>query len=115
MSLPASLAASLALTLLLELGFALIWGVEARQLPRVALANVLTNPAVVLCHALARRFLPGVLLPATLALEACAVAAEGWLFARRGGIHLPWAFSLCANLFSFSIGILLLYIRRIIL
>lgn len=102
-----SLAVSLALTLVLELGFALLWGVGRRDLLLVALANVLTNPAVVLCHTLTALFHPAALIPVTFALEAGAVLAEGRLFATRGDIRFPWGFSLCANLFSFSIGMMI--------
>ena len=107
MNIFASLAVSLALTLVLELGFALLWGAERHDLPLVALANVLTNPAVVLCHTLAALFFPAALPPVTLVLEAGAVLVEGRLFATRGDIRFPWGFSLCANLFSFSIGFLI--------
>ena len=102
-----SLAVSLALTLVLELGFALLWGAGKRDLPLVALANVLTNPVVVLCHTLAALFFPAALPPVTFALEAGAVLAEGRLFATRGGIRFPCGFSLCANVFSFSVGLLI--------
>ena len=107
MSVFVSLSVSLALTLVLELGFALLWGVGRRDLSLVALANVLTNPAVVLCHALASLFFPAALLPVTFALETAAILVEGWLFAGRGGIRFPWGFSICANLFSFSVGLLI--------
>lgn len=107
MNLILSLLVSLALTLVFELLFALLWGVGRRDLPLVALVNVLTNPAVVLCHALAAAYLPALILPATALLELGAVAVEGWLYAGRGEIRFPWAFSLCANLFSFTIGLLL--------
>lgn len=102
-----SLGVSLALTLALELGFALLWGVEGRDLPLAALVNVLTNPLVVLCHALTAQFWPAGLVGVTLLLEAGAVAVEGYLYRSRSGIRFPWAFSLCANLFSFTIGLLL--------
>ena len=102
-----SLTVSLALTLVLELGFALLWGAGKNDLPLVALANVLTNPVVVLCHTLAALFFPAALLPVTLVLEAGAVLAEGRVFATRGEIRFPWGFALCANLFSFSIGFLI--------
>ncbi len=46
------LALSLGLTLLLEGTFVLVWGVRGRDLLLVLLANVLTNPAVVLLHKL---------------------------------------------------------------
>lgn len=107
MNIFASLAVSLTLTLVLELGFALLWGVGRRDLSLVALANVLTNPAVVLCHALAALFIPAALPPVTFILEAGAILVEGRLFADRGGIRFPWGFSLCANLFSFSVGLLI--------
>lgn len=102
-----SLAVSLALTLALELFFALLWGVRRRDLPLAALANCLTNPPVVLCHALAAGYTPALLLPATLALELGAVLAEGYLYRTRSEIKFPWLFSLCANLFSFTAGLLL--------
>lgn len=107
MNIFASLAVSLVLTLVLESGVALLWGIGKRDLPLVALANVLTNPVVVLCHTLAALFIPATLLPVTFVLEAGAITVEGRLFATRGGIRFPWAFSLCANLFSFSVGLLI--------
>lgn len=107
MSIFVSLAVSLALTLVLESGFSLLWGVGKRDLALVALANVLTNPVVVLCHTLTAIFIPAALPPVTFILEAGAVLAEGRLFSTRGGIRFPWVFSLCANLFSFFIGLLI--------
>lgn len=107
MNLFVSLAVSLALTLALELTFALLWGARRGDLALVALANVLTNPVVVLCHGLAALWFPVALLPVTMALEAGAVLVEGWLFATRSDIRFPWAFSLCANLFSFTVGLFL--------
>ena len=107
MSIFASLAVSLALTLVLELGFSLLWGAGKRDLPLVALANVLTNPVVVLCHTLTALFIPAALPQVTFALEAGAILVEGRLFSTRGGIRFPWLFSMCANLFSFSVGLLL--------
>lgn len=107
MSIFLSLAVSLLLTLALELGFALLWGVERRDLTLVALANVLTNPVVVLCYTAADSFVPELLIPITAVLEVGAVIVEGRLFHTRGGIRFPWAFALCANLFSFTIGLFL--------
>lgn len=102
-----SLAGSLALTLMVELAFALAWRAERRDLPAVALANLLTNPAVVLCHHAAAWYIPGLLTPVTLGLELDAVAVEGLVYSRRSRIIRPWAFSLCANTVSFLIGLLL--------
>ena len=107
MSVFISLGVSLALTLLLELGFALIWKVQKADLPLVALANVLTNPVVVLCHMMTRFYFPTVLPFFTAVLEFGAFSVEGYLFSTRSQIRRPWLFSLCANLFSYVVGILL--------
>lgn len=100
-----SLAISLGLTLALELAFALIWRVERSDLPAVALANLLTNPIVVLCHHGAAWYFPKYLMAATLALELWAVGTEGVIYRRRSQIARPWAFSLCANLLSYCAGL----------
>lgn len=102
-----SLAVSLALTLVQELGFALLWRVERADLPVVALANLLTNPIVVLCHHAAAWYVPKYLLAATLALELWAVGTEGFIYRRRSQISRPWAFSLWANGLSFLTGLLI--------
>ena len=107
MSIFISLAASLALTLALELIFALMWRVGRADLVLVALSNVLTNPVVVLCHILTVLWRPALLTPVTAALEAGAVLVEGRLYATRSDIRSPWLFSLLANLFSFTVGLLL--------
>lgn len=100
-----SLAVSLGLTLALELAFALIWRVERSDLPAVALANLLTNPVVVLCHHAAAWYFPKYLVAATLALELWAVGTEGLIYRRRSQINRPWAFSLSANLLSYCAGL----------
>lgn len=102
------LALSLGATLALELAFALLWGVKKEDLPLVALANVLTNPAVVALHWLCALWAPALLAAATVCLEAGAMAAEGGIFCRRGGIARPWLFALCVNLFSYLTGTILL-------
>lgn len=102
-----SLAGSLGLTLLLELAFALARRVERRDLAAVALANLLTNPVVVLGWHAAAWYAPGALIAVTLALEAGAVWAEGLVYARRSQISRPWTFSLWANALSFLTGLLL--------
>lgn len=102
-----SLAGSLVLTLALELSLALVWRLDWRDLPAIALANLLTNPAVVLCYHAAAWYAPRSLLSITLALELGAVTVEGFVYARRSQIRRPWAFSLCANALSFLTGVLL--------
>ena len=95
---------SLLLTEGLELLFALIWGVRGgADYCLILLANLLTNPAVVFL----RYTITGA--PAFIfLLESSAVLIEGALYARRGRtIRRPWIFSLCANAFSFGLGLLL--------
>ncbi|MBR4702862.1 MAG: hypothetical protein IKO91_03370 [Oscillospiraceae bacterium] len=102
----ASLGVSLALTLVLELLFAFLWGLRGRDLILCILVNVLTNPPVVLCALLWRAYAPGPeWLPVPL-LEAGAVLVEG-LFYRRNGerVRRPFLFSLCANAFSYGLGL----------
>lgn len=90
----------LALTLAVELTAALLWGVRGQDLLLCALANVLTNPAVVLLN---------LLFPAPwllLLLECAAVGVEGLIYlqcARK--IRAPFLFSLCANGCSFGLGL----------
>lgn len=100
-----SLAVSLGLTLALELAFALIWRVERSDLPAVALANLLTNPVVVLCHHTVAWYFPRYLMAATLVLELWAVGTEGVIYRRRSQISRPWTFSLCANFLSYCAGL----------
>lgn len=107
MSLFFSLAGSLGLTLLLELGLALLWRVDRRDLLAVALANMLTNPIVVLCCHVTAWYAPGFRTAATLALELGAVLTEGLIYCRRSQIDRPMAFSLWANALSFFTGLLL--------
>lgn len=95
-----SFAVSLGLTLLLELPVGYLWGLRSRHDLTVAvLVNVLTNPAVVLLNALG--------LPA-LALEGAAVCVEGGCYRACGrDIQRPFLLALCANLFSYTIGLVL--------
>jgi len=93
-------AISLGLTLLLELPLAVLWGVRRhRDIQLAVLVNVLTNPAVVLLCGLGCPVLP---------LEAAAVAVEGICYRACGeDIRRPYLLSLCANVFSYSIGLVL--------
>lgn len=100
------LAVSLALTLLLEEGFALAWGLrERRELVVVALVNVLTNPAVVLFYHTAVGLWGWRGLPVTAALETLAVLIE-WRCYRACSKQLrrPFLFALLANAFSYDAG-----------
>ena len=98
MTLLASVLTALVLTLLLELLFALIWGVRRDGLLLVVLMNIMTNPAVVTTHFLFPAF-------PVLILEAAVVGAEG--LCARGCIRQPWLYALLSNTLSFSVGLLL--------
>lgn len=90
----------LALTLIFEGIVALVWGLRRWNLLLFILVNVLTNPAAVLLHTL----FPGP--AATAALELGAVAVEGLCYDKLGyAVRRPWLFSLCANAFSFCLGL----------
>ena len=92
---------SLGLTLCFELAFALLWGVRGRDLLLIALANGVTNPAVVLLHTL----FPSPVVTATLELSA--VLVEGLLYRQFApSLRRPMFFSLLANALSFSLGLL---------
>lgn len=101
--------ASLGLTLLLEVPFAWAWGLRDRHnLTVVVLVNVLTNPAVVLLNFLLAACTdwpwPAVQLP----LEALAVGVEAVCYRSCGkDVRRPTLLSLCANGFSYGVGLLL--------
>lgn len=92
----------LVLTIVFEGIIALVWGLRRRDLLLFVLVNVLTNPAAVLLHAM----FPGPTV--TAALELGVVAVEGLCYDRLGyAVRRPWLFSLCANAFSFCLGLVL--------
>ena len=95
---------SLALTLVLEGLFALLWGVRGKGDWRLLLlVNVATNPIVVSLYRLGLDT-----WPAVAALELAAVLAEGLAYRRWGKTTRPaLLFSLCATCFSFFSGLLL--------
>ena len=107
-SLYIALGVSLALTLAVELGFALLCRHRGRTLLLVALVNVLTNPLVVQAALLWRQYaLPGY-AAAVAVLEVLAVLIEGLIYQKsRRGFARPYVFSLAANVLSFGLGLLL--------
>lgn len=107
------LALSLALTLVLEELFALLWGLRGRrELGTVALVNVLTNPPVVLLYHTAVGLLGWNAMVVTAVLETAAVLVE-WRYYRLCSQQLrrPFLFALLTNLCSYVTGqlITLLY------
>lgn len=108
MKLLLSLGVSLGLTLALELGFALLEGVrKPKELGLVALVNVLTNPVVVLVYLLSAGLAPLLRTLLKLALELGAVIMEWRIYRYCSSIPYPLRFSICANLFSYGMGVML--------
>ena len=102
-----AMAISLIETLILELGFALFWGVRGRKdLQWVILVNVLTNPIVVFTYYYVRiRHLPVNYGIVTLALETFAVVTEALIYQKKAEtVGKPWVFSLSVNAFTFAVG-----------
>lgn len=108
------LAISLAMTLALELLYALFWGVrDRRDLILCALVNVLTNPIVVFIFYYVWYTRPPVRQGwVTLVTEVLAVVTEALLYQRFArSIRRPWLFALSANAFSYAVGELINGIR----
>lgn len=105
MALFLSMLTALSLTLVLELLFALVWGIRRKGLLLVFLMNVMTNPAANLLHyiAVTRMGLPA--LWVVLFLELAVVIAEG--FCCKDMIRRPWLFAVLINAFSYTIGLLI--------
>ena len=97
-----ALGEALALTLAMELPVAYLWRLWGRDLLLAGLVNLVTNPAVGLCHLL----WPSPLLAA--ALELGAFAVEGFYYRRYGrNIPRPFRLSAAANGASLGLGLLL--------
>ena len=102
----AVLAGSLALSLVREGLFALLWGLRGRrELTVVALVNVLTNPPVVFLHHTAVGLLGWNAAVVTAVLETAAVLVE-WRCYRLCSQQLrrPFLFALLANALSYGTG-----------
>ena len=103
----AALGVSLGLTLVFEGAFALLWGLRGRDLVLCALVNLLTNPPLVFLVLCWRHFGPAPPWLPVPFLEALAVWVEGHFYKRDGEhIRRPWLFSLCANAFSYGLGLI---------
>lgn len=103
---------SLAMTIVLEQVFCLIFKLRgAYNFTLVVLANIITNPPVVLLNHLLRQNtdFPQILI--VLVLEISAVLIEGLYYRHYAkDIKRPLLFSLCANAFSYFSGLLILSI-----
>lgn len=101
-----SLGISLFLTLILEIAFALVFKVRSKSLLIVLLANVLTNPAVVVLHLLLCRHYTFSEIPVILVLECSAILTEAVVYKHCTDIKKPFLFSLSSNTFSYLCGLL---------
>ena len=99
------LASALALTLVLELGFALAWGLRKQELGMVVLMNLLTNPAANVLHHFMTQYLGWQTALPTLFLEAAVIVTEG--LCCRDFMEKPWVFAILVNVFSYTAGLLL--------
>ena len=100
-----SLGISLALTLLIELTVSVFSGMRKKAILVILLANILTNPPVVLTVLILKWHLTAHLLIWIFGLELLAFLAEGWIyrFWPEEFSH-PWRFSFILNCLSFLLG-----------
>jgi len=104
-----ALAISLGLTLLFEVGFFLIIGKrDKKDLLLVVLVNTFTNPIVVLLYWIAYYRTNWNMITVLIPLEVFAVLAEGYIYSKNAiTIKRPFLFSFAANVFSFSMGLII--------
>ena len=105
-----SLVISLGLTIISEFLFALLWGMNKGDFRLVAAVNILTNPIVVGSHILTKLYFPLAITYVTIVLELLAIVAEGVLYKMHSDMKYPLLFSVCANVFSYSAGMILNWI-----
>lgn len=102
---------SLSMTLVLELGYAIVFRKRGKDLLLVGLVNVMTNPAVVLIYYLVTNYTRLNPVVLTAALEVMAVLSEAYVYKTYGkNFGRPLLFSIGANIFSYGIGALILFV-----
>ena len=107
MRLPTVLLISLGLTLAIELPLLAFFGLRGRELFLGALANIFTNPPVVLSYHLVKSctgFPPWLALAV---LEVSAFLAEGLIFRLGTTLKKPFLVSLAVNAASFAAGMII--------
>ena len=104
-----ALALALGLTLALEIGFFFVMGKRnLRDMRLVLLANILTNPPMVLLYWLVAYYTSWPPVAVIIPLEVLAVLVEGYYYSKYGREFCrPYLFSAAANAFSFVAGALL--------
>lgn len=104
-----TLGISLGMTILFEELFAVALRIRnKRDLLLVCLVNLLTNPIVVLGYYLAVYYTSWNPTLVKIPLELLAISVEAYYYTTRGQkfLHPVW-FALAANLFSFSVGMII--------
>ena len=104
-----ALGISLGLTLIFEVGFFFIVGKRNKKdVLLVVLVNTLTNPIVVLLYWIAFFSTNWNTTAIIIPLEVFAVLTEGFIYKKYAqSIKRPFLFSLAANAFSFSLGMII--------
>ena len=112
-----SLVVSLPLTVILETVFLLAAGKRGRRdLLLLVLANVVTNPAVVLIYSVAAAYTGLHRAVIITPLEITAVFIEGYYYKKYGAdFRRPYLFSVAANAFSYGAGFLIQFIAGLML
>ena len=101
-----ALAVSLALTLLVELDAALVYGVRSRyDLLVTCLVNVITNPLAVMSYLLLTRFTSLGPWAVKLPIEVLVLLSETLLFRKFAEtVKKPLLYAAVLNIVSFSVG-----------
>ncbi len=104
-----ALAISLLFTLIFEILFFKLTGKKNKKdLVLVYLVNVLTNPPVVLIYWLVVIYTSFNSILLKVILESCAILVEAYCYKHYGeDFNKPLIFSLGANIFSFTIGLVI--------
>ncbi len=100
---------SLVLTLLLEWIAALIFKLKGRDIGLFLLVNLLTNPAAVFLNIMLCAIFPYIsALAWQIPIELAVIAAEGIIYVKLSrSLHQPWLFAVCANVFSYTFGMII--------
>ena len=113
MSLPVTLAVSLALTLAVELPLLYAFGVRGRELVIGVFVNIMTNPPIVFVYDLLCAFTDIPRAVSLAVLETAVFLTEGAVFRAGTELKKPFLVSLAVNGASFAVGLMIsLLIRR---
>ncbi len=100
---------SLGLTLVLEAAIAILFKLKSEELCLFLLVNLLTNPAAVYLNLVLCSFFPYISVFAwQIPTELAVIGIEGLIYSKRSrSLRMPWLFAAVANVFSYSIGLII--------